>query len=416
MNDTFFVKDKIYLGLFMVLFWGSLLFTPFFAYSPAVLGLVGALLYPRDVRDTARTLRPVFIFAGVICAMAAVSLFWSAWPDDIAKRVVKLTAIIFFSLLLVCVLRAKARWFARRGVMLLLIGGWCAVAGLVALDQMLDFPFYRLMRGMSADEYVPGHVTNRHAAVLLIIGWVLAYGHMLSARGRGLGLYGPLAVMAVLMAVILCYSWSQAAQLGAVLAVLFLALFPYRRGWAWGAMIALLVAAIFAAPFIAVELYARVAAMIASAHGNTIFAQASGPQRLEIWGFIGQHILQSPLYGYGMEATRHIAFDAPRLFWDSNSVLHPHNFALQLWIEYGVFGAFYGAALCACLLATIRKYVHTREDGLIMAAFLSWFSVAAFGYGLWQSQFLGLGLFTFALMGALMGGALLTPRTETTAQ
>jgi O-antigen ligase len=110
--------------------------------------------------------------------------------------------------------------------------------------------------------------------------------------------------------------------------------------------------------------------------------------RLEIWDFISRRALQSPFIGHGTEATKSITFDTAQLYQPGKTILHPHNFALQLWIEFGAFGAALGAAFLGDILSRIYKFdlpLRRFSLALLMASL----SVASTGYGLWQGWWLG---------------------------
>jgi len=123
--------------------------------------------------------------------------------------------------------------------------------------------------------------------------------------------------------------------------------------------------------------------------------------RLYIWEHTAARIGEKPLLGWGLDAARDmpdrdlsIRTLNPRLavepYQDMTLVpLHPHNAALQVWLELGVPGAI-GFALLAAGLIAVR--IGTPDRGYraaVRAATVAAFIVCATAYGFWQSWWLG---------------------------
>jgi O-antigen ligase len=102
----------------------------------------------------------------------------------------------------------------------------------------------------------------------------------------------------------------------------------------------------------------------------------SAAHRVLIWDFVGERIAVRPVLGWGMEASRAIPGGddtfAPatldrfgldgaeeRAFFALPSTkrlpLHPHNAALQVWLELGAVGAVLAAALAASVMLAARS-------------------------------------------------------------
>src|SRR5436190_23671517 len=76
------------------------------------------------------------------------------------------------------------------------------------------------------------------------------------------------------------------------------------------------------------------------------YGQAFANNRLEIWDFVSRYALRHPLHGFGIEATRAVeAFDSQQIYQKKATILHPHNFAIQMWIEFGLIGGLLAAAM-----------------------------------------------------------------------
>jgi len=129
----------------------------------------------------------------------------------------------------------------------------------------------------------------------------------------------------------------------------------------------------------------------------------SAVHRLVIWDFAAQRIAEKPLAGWGLEASRampggraqpdaatldrlNIANPAQREFLALPHVevmpLHPHNGALQLWLELGGIGALIGAALMLALgFAASRCAAPAVGAGMLASAAVT----GMLSFGLWQA-------------------------------
>ena len=129
----------------------------------------------------------------------------------------------------------------------------------------------------------------------------------------------------------------------------------------------------------------------------------SAVHRLVIWDFAAARIAEKPLAGWGMEASRalpggrarpdaatldrlNMTNPAQREFLALAHVevmpLHPHNGALQLWLELGGIGALIGAALILLLgFAASRSAAPAVGAGMLASAAVT----GMLSFGLWQA-------------------------------
>ena len=70
--------------------------------------------------------------------------------------------------------------------------------------------------------------------------------------------------------------------------------------------------------------------------------------------------------------------------------MHPHNFALQLWIEFGLLGASISAAWISALVYLISKQPNILARRISLATLIATLSIASMGYGIWQGWWIGL--------------------------
>ena len=129
----------------------------------------------------------------------------------------------------------------------------------------------------------------------------------------------------------------------------------------------------------------------------------SAVHRLVIWDFTVARIAEKPLTGWGLEASRampggraqpdattldrlNITNPVQREFLANPHVevmpLHPHNGALQLWLELGGIGALLGALLMLALgFAASRSAAPAVGAGMLASAAVT----GMLSFGLWQA-------------------------------
>ena len=73
--------------------------------------------------------------------------------------------------------------------------------------------------------------------------------------------------------------------------------------------------------------------------------------------------------------------------------LHPHDAALQLWVELGLVGVALAAVFWAYLLSRIDRYVVADRDlaGAAGGSAGAYLTIGALSFGIWQEWWLALG-------------------------
>lgn len=127
----------------------------------------------------------------------------------------------------------------------------------------------------------------------------------------------------------------------------------------------------------------------------------SALHRLSIWRTAGERIAERPVFGFGMNATRHLynESDKTKRFYDTDDPnkkswfnnfepipLHVHNGVLQIWLELGAFGAL----LLLGVLLAVLKLVYQKIDDTVHSAFglgmlTSGLFIFSASFGPWQS-------------------------------
>ncbi|MEO1249362.1 MAG: O-antigen ligase family protein, partial [Pseudomonadota bacterium] len=120
---------------------------------------------------------------------------------------------------------------------------------------------------------------------------------------------------------------------------------------------------------------------------------ASAGARLDIWRVVAKLALERPFTGHGPNALRRMEniFSPEDVFMSGagkTGAFHPHNFALQVWLDLGVAGAI--AFIALILFAFWRMSALTRPLAAAGCAMLvAIIVVGSLSPGLWQGWWLG---------------------------
>jgi O-antigen ligase len=106
--------------------------------------------------------------------------------------------------------------------------------------------------------------------------------------------------------------------------------------------------------------------------------------RLEIWEFVSHKLIEHPILGWGLDASRTFPGVVP---------LHPHDVPLQLWFELGVPGVVLGGGFWAWLCWRIGELAQRdrRAGALCAAVMTTYLAISAVGFGLWQEWWICVG-------------------------
>ncbi len=136
----------------------------------------------------------------------------------------------------------------------------------------------------------------------------------------------------------------------------------------------------------------------------------SGFHRLLIWNFSAHKSLERPLLGWGMRSSRHVPGGDVWIHGMGETLpLHPHNAALQIWLELGAVGAMLGAGLFVFALATVRNNGVRTEAAMGAAVITSAAVILFLSFGLWQSWWISALWLGVAFATAAQRGGGMTP-------
>lgn len=352
----------------------------------ALLSLVGLLAAATLVRPRAPLL-PMLALA-LLAVWALISLGWSPAAPDPSKLkkfddVENFTVIKLFLQLglygaaVAALGQMSARSARLAGRVMLVCAGLLAL--ITCVDGLLHAPLYQALRRASGDPLTPDLAmvkVSMGAYPLVLLAWPCARLMAAWKLPRPWILVGGLMGLTALGAAVTGADAPVAALALGGLAWLGVRLMgkPFVR-----ALIPAVATAFIFAPM--VVLWGARSGLFAWLHG---LAPPSWDQRLNIWAFASNRIVEHALRGWGIDASRTFGAAIP---------LHTHNAALQLWLELGAFGAAMGAAFFAWILYRILAWTEAdRRDGaMATGALVSYLVIGGVSFGVWQEWWLALG-------------------------
>lgn len=110
----------------------------------------------------------------------------------------------------------------------------------------------------------------------------------------------------------------------------------------------------------------------------------SWAERLRIWAFVADQITTAPFVGQGLDASRLFGAAVP---------LHPHNSAMQIWLELGALGTALAALLWVALFQAAGRVggEDRTATAAACAAAAAYFTIGALSFGVWQEWWLAVG-------------------------
>jgi O-antigen ligase len=268
--------------------------------------------------------------------------------------------------------------------------GLSVVALLVSLDIVSGCTLVQLVQSRPtgaplADAYSRGSVF--HALILV----PLSVGLWRMGRPRLAVLQAVLGCAAILLGVQLAAKMALLCGLAAMVVTLR---FPVLR---WSIPV-LLAVAILGAPF------ALPLQLTPSAQCWLGEHKPSALHRILIWNWVDQHIEERPMLGWGLDASRRMpgghthvqirgcaAYPSSVVLLDNEVLpLHPHNAALQIWLELGGVGAVIATVSVVMTLTTLFRVVSLRGSACLSATVLSALAGALVSFGIWQEWWIAL--------------------------
>lgn len=312
-----------------------------------------------------------WLYVGAVLLLSLLSVFWSPDLSIGLERFFKLS--LFFSLGTALILAIAAGLVATDTRFL-----WAVSSAVFASTCMLGFHIYTdggiyALLNSQATELVVKHAANRPAVVL-----VLCFSAAVLALQKT-GKFQLTIPLGLTLLSFLYFSTSQTALFGAgvwLLTYLVCALAPPigRNLMTWGGAI-----------FIVVQPALILSVQLLDVERNIDYGAASVGARLDIWYAVSHKILEAPFIGHGLEAARSINdWSVEFVYYNGNSMLHPHNGLLQIWLEFGLVGA--ALAAFGWVWVSQRVLRLSGEEIPVVASLLTTtLFILTVSHGLWQS-------------------------------
>ena len=385
--------DLVFIGLCaltpVLSYLGNLSFSPLIALA----GVATLFWFPRIRAGWA-----LFALLTALTAWALASQLWSPYVPPFGelkgvKAFQSLTGVkMIFELALypaaVGGSLALSEGASRRGLDVLSFGAVLLVVFLM-IEAADGEALYSLVRAAEHQDFRPD-IARRNVAracyeLALFTPFICLHLWQKAGRARALAVLFPPAVIGV--------SWALQVDSPIVAVVVAgLVALTLKVGKRFGsyALIAASTAYFMSAPLIAGS---KIAEHFASPSSASI-AKASWGARLQIWRFTAGLIHQNPIRGWGLDTSRVFTTEIP---------LHPHNAALQLWLELGAPGAAFGALIFAWIFAAVET-LRARDPALGAAAAgvtSAYLVIGGLSFGVWQEWWIGLAALAFILANGL---------------
>lgn len=340
--------------------------------STAGLCAAGLVLSAGGIRLT-RTLLVVAMLLACLLLWGTTSALWSVNPVRSLVVAARLAGLFAVGLALAAGSDLVAA--PRRLTLPLLIGMALGIA-MVAVELATAGALSSLFSNRG---YRPTQLNQASISLALL---VLPASALLISLGH--------AVFAILLAAVTAatvYGSAGTAAKAVLLAGLAIGLLLYRaRPVVARLALAISVAAIIAAPLT----FSRLERLPGLGETADRFKISAG-HRLLIWSFAGDRIAERPVTGWGLDSSRAIPGGddpiRPRETW---MPLHPHNAALQVWLELGAPGAALFALLAAIVWGALARVEWPPLFAAAAGASLTIAFVGCFAtYGIWQEWWIG---------------------------
>lgn len=326
--------------------------------------------------------RPTIYIVLATLALAIASLSWAKFEDETSKNIVKLIMVLPPQILLISLVQSLQSAHIKK-YSIVFCYGLMTASVLLCFEYLSDGMLFKTIRGLPLEGYLNHSEFNRGMTGLVIYafsGWLLLTSNTKSVAMK------LVYVAPLLLALIL--TESRAAQLSMLAGFGALFLFPYKYKATWITLKVMLVAFILTAPFLSTYTYKNYAATLQEA---PMMESAFAGHRLEIWDFTSRYALTEPLHGHGLRVTGNIRdFDSKHVYSQSDRVLHPHNFAVQIWIEFGVIGAILASIIIFYILTLMQKNFSIAQQKIVLPTFATILVPAMVSFGMWQSWWIAL--------------------------
>jgi O-antigen ligase len=351
-----------------------------------VLGLVGAIgfaLSPRVLSRLRGSLTsPLAMVLAAFLIWAAVASLWSPNPPRSLFLVVRLALIFAGGLIYLSAFRELDGAGRERAVTALAWSGPVFLA-LLGSEVVTDGTLIKLVRGIPLDERFNFTYLARPSVLLAIFAWPSALALWRRVHGVAAGLFLILALAYLVQGPILAALVAFVLGGCAFLATLF------KPRPVMIALLAVAITGVVLAPGLLTPrlIHGLDTSEVVEMAQDLPPGAASVKHRIIIADFVLERIAERPLLGWGFDASRAMPGGRALAYRGAFLLpLHPHNAALQVWLELGLPGALIAAAVLALVFRGLLAFAPCpRAAATGAATFTVYFLIALMSFGIWQN-------------------------------
>lgn len=361
-------------------------------FLPSSVALLGLIYIAVNQRALPHFDKKLLAFFAAFTVLACASAAWAPDPSYSFCKALKTGLLLFTFIIPMMAANAIPRDMLCKNKFIAAAVLLCAGAGaIIAFEYSTDFYLARLFMGIDGADWPAsiqnGFLMNRGSIFLVLLSlpvMLLLRTSDMRARSKNI----LTAVFIIGIGALLITTNSQTAQIVAIFALPMLA-YPAKSQRARRAILYAVLAVMFAAPFLVTPLHKLFISSTEHNEGGGLLIDASMPHRMEVWQFMAEQIKNAPFLGHGMESTRTLRAGYVMPHMQSDSVLHPHNAILQIWIEFGIVGIVLCAAFICFLLRKLDDMPALLQRYYVVL-FIVLLGVLSIGYGLWQAWLIGM--------------------------
>ena len=317
---------------------------------------------------------PLLIVLTLILLWGAISALWALDPVAALHRAGTLALLAVAAVTVLAAtdhLLDEERRVVRRSAVFGLIFG-CA---LLAIEITAGLPFNSALR--DSTEWIKPTILNGALSISAILAWPAA---LIVRQDKGPWLA---IVLMLLVVFVLVLGESNSARVAFGLAVVITALTLHWPAIASRAVIVIVVAGILTAPLLPGNILEpeRWSETLSHTTDSVI-------HRFHIWHFSAERIAEKPIAGWGLDTSRIIpGGEVEVIHKGARMQLHPHNAALQIWLELGIPGALGLTAIVLIALLSAR-YLPREAQAASFATTIAALTIASLSFGIWQHWWL----------------------------
>jgi exopolysaccharide production protein ExoQ len=349
--------------------------------------------------------RPFQVLAALLF-WSLVTVAWTLEPFQALKTWSGAVAELAGAAILIGVAAGLPREEARRIGLLLAVGVSLAL-GVMLLEIFTDGLLQHVLKFNSVNPVEINSLVLSRLSRGQTVTTIFALPAILATWRDGRRLWA--IAMTVSLVVVTIGGHPLALRLALPLALLAMLAMAFRPRPAVPVMAAIITLMVAAAPLLSLMPSPQV-----TMDATETWLPRSAHHRLTIWTFGAKRILEKPVAGWGLDASRAIpggddtvpvSVTSPRygnyVLQLAQMPLHPHNVAIQSWLELGAVGA---ALVIATIITILRRAGASADAGYRGAAaglLTVVVTVDLVSYGMWQSWWLcSIGLATMMLVAA----------------